>query len=208
MRRYAAITRWATMDKVPGMRGAGSAGPRGGAVRVAGRGDTEAGRNGVTGQARIGVLAALVVALLGFPVGWLWTAIAPRTTYVVAAGKAYLGNPEGQTLIAADGWFAVLAVAAGVCCAVAAYLLAGRFGEFGLLTAVAVGGTAASLLAWRIGHMVGLSAYQHLLRTGRDGVAVRAPLDLHAVGVILLWPLAAVVAFGLLEALDVAGRGR
>jgi hypothetical protein len=162
----------------------------------------------VAGQIRIGALATLAVTLLGVPVGLLWAALAPRTTYLVAAGKAFLGDPEGQTLIAADGWFAVLAAAAGVCCAIAAYVLAGRLGEMGLLAAAAAGGIAASVVAWRIGHLIGLSTYQHLVRTGRDGVAVRAPLELHAVGVILIWPLAAVVAFGLLEALDVAGRDR
>ena len=160
----------------------------------------------MAGQLRIGVPAALVITMLGVPVGLLWTVVAPRTAYIVAAGHAFLGDPETQTLIAADGWFATLTAAAGLFCGIIGYLLAGRLGDMGLLTALAAGGTAAAIVAWRVGHLVGLSAFQHLVRTGRAGVTVRAALDLHATGVIIAWPLIAVIAYGLLEALDLAGR--
>jgi hypothetical protein len=160
----------------------------------------------MAGQLRIGVVATLVVAVLGVPVGLLWTAVAPRTTYVIAGGKAFLGDPESQTLIAADGWFAVLTAAAGLLCGVAAYLLAGRLRDMGLLAGLAAGGTCAGLAAWWVGHLIGLSAFQREVRTGRDGVTAKAALDLHAVGVMIAWPLIALVAYGLLEALDVAGR--
>jgi hypothetical protein len=160
----------------------------------------------MAGQFRIGVAAALVIAILGVPVGWLWTAVAPRTTYIIAGGKAFIGDPEAQTLIAADGWFAALTAAAGLLCGVAAYLLAGRLREMGLLGALAAGGTAAGLVAWWLGHQFGLSAFQHQVRAGRDGATAKAALDLHALGVVVAWPLIAMVVFGLLEALDVAGR--
>jgi hypothetical protein len=161
----------------------------------------------MAGQARIGVAATLLIAVLGLPVGSLWTAIAPRTTYVIAGGKAaFLGDPEAQTMIAADGWFAAVTAAAGLVCGVVAYVLAGRLREKGLLAGLAAGGTAAALLAWWLGHRIGLSAFHHQLRTGRDGTTARAALQLHAAGVVVAWPLIAVLVFGLLEALDVAGR--
>lgn len=160
----------------------------------------------MAGQLRIGVAATLVIAVLGVPAGLLWTVIAPRTTYVIASGKAFLGNPESQTLIAADGWFAVLTAVAGLLCGIVAYVLAGRFRELGLLGALGVGGTAAGLVAWWAGGLVGRSAFQHQVRTARDGTTVKSALDLHAAGVVIAWPLIALVAFGLLEALDVARR--
>ncbi|GAA0323659.1 hypothetical protein NE235_05180 [Actinoallomurus spadix] len=155
---------------------------------------------------RIGLLAALAITVLGVPIGLLWVAIAPRTVYLVSGGKGVLADPESQTLIAADGWFAVLTAAAGLLCGLTAYLLAGRWGEPGLLAGIAAGGAAAAVVAWRLGHLFGASAYDHALRTAGDGARAGAPLGLHAYGVLLAWPLIAVVAFGLLEALDVANR--
>lgn len=160
----------------------------------------------MAGQLRIGVAATLVIAVLGVPAGLLWTTVAPRTTFVIAGGKALLGDPESQTLIAADGWFAVLTASAGVLCAVVAYILAGRLREIGLIAALGVGGAAAGLIAWWVGSMIGRSSFHHQVRTARDGTTVKGALDLHAAGVVIAWPLIAIVVFGLLEALDVARR--
>jgi hypothetical protein len=160
----------------------------------------------MAGQLRIGVAATLVIAVLGVPAGLLWTTVAPRTTYVIAGGKAFLGDPESQTLIAADGWFAVLTALAGLLCGVVAYLLAGRLREIGLLAALAAGGTAAGLIAWWVGSLIGRSSFQHQVRTAHDGTTAKSALDLHAAGVVIAWPLVAIVVFGLLEALDVARR--
>jgi hypothetical protein len=160
----------------------------------------------MAGQLRIGVAAALVIAVLGVPAGLLWTVIAPRTTYLIAGGKKFLGDPESQTLIAADGWFAVLTAVAGLLCGIVAYVAAGRLRELGLLGALGLGGTAAGLVAWWVGSLIGRSAFQHELHTARDGTTAKGALDLHAAGVVIAWPLVALVVFGLLEALDVARR--
>jgi hypothetical protein len=160
----------------------------------------------MAGQLRIGVAATLVIAVLGVPAGLLWTTVAPRTTYVIAGGTKLLGDPESQTLIAADGWFAVLTAVAGLLCGVVAYVLAGRLREIGLLGALGVGGAAAGLIAWGVGGLVGRSSFQHLVHTAKDGTTARGALGLHASGVVIAWPLIAIVVFGLLEALDVARR--
>jgi hypothetical protein len=160
----------------------------------------------MAGQLRIAAAATLVIAALGVPAGLLWTVVAPRTTYVIAGGKAFLGDPESQTLIAADGWFAALTAVAGLLCGIVAYVLAGRLRELGLLGALGVGGTAAGLVAWWVGSLIGRSAFEHQVRTARDGTAAKSALDLHAAGVVIAWPLIALVVFGLLEALDVARR--
>lgn len=154
----------------------------------------------MAGQIRVGVLTALVITGLGVPVGLLWAAIAPRTAYVIMDGKAYLADPETQTLIAADGWFAVLTAAAGVLCGLAGYLLAGRLGELGLLGGVTAGAGAAALVAWQVGQALARTDGRHPAGTGSGGAT--ATLDLRAMGVIVAWPLVAAAAFALLEALD------
>ena len=164
------------------------------------------GRLGMAGQVRVCAVATLIIAILGIPAGLLWSAIAPRTAYVIVGGKALLADPEAQTLIAADGWYATLAAAGGLLCGLVAYLLAGRLKDIGLLAGLAVGGTAAGLIAWRLGHLFGLSAFRHQVRTVKDGTTARAALDLHASGVVIAWPLIALMVYGLLEALDVGGR--
>ncbi len=160
----------------------------------------------MAGQLRICAAATLIIAVLGVLVGLLWTTIAPRTSYVIVGGKSFLADPEAQTLIAADGWYATITAAAGLLCGLVAYILAGRLRDTGLIAGLALGGTAAALIAWRVGHLFGNSAFRHQVRTARDGTTARAALDLHAAGVVISWPLIALVVYGLLEALDVTGR--
>jgi hypothetical protein len=162
-------------------------------------------------QVLTGTVTALVIALLGVPLGLLWQAISPAARYAVVAGKPVLADPETQALISTDGRFAVLAVLSGALCGVGAYLLAGRTArgaDLILVTGLAAGGIAAALVAWRVGHHVGLDTYQRLVARAADGTMVTGTADLHAVGVVVFWPVAAVGAFGLLEAVDLAGRHR
>lgn len=155
---------------------------------------------------RVGALATVVVVLLGLPAGLLWAWLAPHTGYVVIGHQGLVADPETQNLIGADGRFAVITASAGLICAIAAYLLAGRLGEIALLVALAAGGVLAAFVAWRIGHLFGLSHYQHVVKTGADGTRAQGPLGLRAAGLVIIWPLVAVVGFGLMEALDVAKR--
>jgi hypothetical protein len=150
--------------------------------------------------------AVVVLALLGPPIGLLWAEISPRVPYVVVSGHAVLADPENQAMIALDGRFAAISALAGVLCGIAAYAAGGRGRDLPLVLGLAAGCTAAAVLAWRAGHHVGLDAFERLTRRAPDGKAVMGVADLHAVGVVVFWPLLAVVAFGLLEAGDVARR--
>lgn len=144
--------------------------------------------------ARDHVLVALLVigalAVLGVLAGLLWHAIAPRTPYVFNDHMGSYVRPVPSRPIAADGWFAVIALVAGIGCgSLAQGLFHGRLAAAAV--GLAVGGVAASLIAWQVGHWFGAAAYEQAVRTVHDGARLYAPLDVRATGVLTLWPLAA-----------------
>lgn len=139
------------------------------------------------------IVALLVIgalAVLGVFAGLLWHAIAPRTPYVFTDHSGSYVRPVPSRPIAADGWFAVIALVAGIGCGSAAQAL---FHDRLPAAAVglALGGAAASLVAWQVGHWFGADAYEQAVRTVHDGQRLYAPLEVRAKGVLTLWPLAA-----------------
>src|SRR5690606_7669254 len=98
------------------------------------------------------LVTATILALLGVGAGLIWSAVAPPTRYVVGADGPRLADPGTQTLIAADGLFAVITAGAGLVCGILAYAFARRPA---VLLGLAAGGVAASLIAERIGSSAG-----------------------------------------------------
>ncbi len=153
-------------------------------------------------------VTTLVIALPGAPVGLLWQAISPSVRYVVIDGKPVLADPETQNLISTDGRYAILVALAGLVCGAVVYLAAGRGTDAVMAAGLALGGIGAALLAWRVGHHIGLNAFQDAVRGAKDGTFVTGVAELKATGALVFWPIFAVGVFGLCEALDVAGRHR
>ncbi|MDL4821559.1 hypothetical protein [Actinomadura opuntiae] len=145
------------------------------------------------------LVTTAIVTPLGPLAGLLWGNTIPRVGYVVIQGEALVADPEGEGPIGVDGRFALIALSAGLLCGIAAYLAGGRRNDIALLLGLAAGGVAASLLAWKTGHLIGLGHYQDVVRHGRDGATVTGVPDLRAKGVLMAWPLVAVAAYGLLE---------
>jgi hypothetical protein len=140
-----------------------------------------------------------IIALLGIPAGLLWTEISPKVTYIVIQGQAVLAEPEGQGPIAVDGRFALIALVAGLACGAVASLAGGRGNDLPLLFGLAAGGLAASLLAWRLGHQIGLDGFQRAVRRAPDGRMLTGAAQLRATGIVVFWPAVSVAAYGLLE---------
>jgi hypothetical protein len=160
-----------------------------------------------------GLLAALVAALaafaavtagtalLGVAAGFAWAAVAPRPLIVVLGpGAPYVLNQETSAFIVADGWFTLLAVAGGVISGVLGYALAVRRHGAPAMAGILAGGAAAALIARWIGQRSGAAEYHRALALGRPGVLLRAPLMLGGRGALALWPLAAGLAVGGIEA--------
>ncbi|MET8140226.1 hypothetical protein ABZU32_07955 [Sphaerisporangium sp. NPDC005288] len=154
-------------------------------------------------QARDFGLTVVVLALLGIAAGFLWSALAPRTPYVVTKTGPVLADPTTQSLIAADGWFAVITGGAGLACGIVAYLVARKGRPLALLAGLAAGGMLAGWLALSVGTSIGGSIIQAAAVPGSASVGATVNvLSVTARGVLLAWPLVAVAVFGIIESVD------
>jgi imidazolonepropionase-like amidohydrolase len=140
--------------------------------------------------------AAMIVLLASLPLGALmglvWERVAPKAHWMVQGGGAVLSEVEQSDFVAADGWFAVLGAVAGLLCGTIAFVLfRGRTRT--LPIGLAAGGILGSLVAWRLGQALGPGPIgSH--RGAPDGSTFDGPLDLRAEGVLLSWPIAALLA--------------
>ncbi|NYI07126.1 hypothetical protein [Allostreptomyces psammosilenae] len=149
---------------------------------------------------RTGGVIAGAVALLGLLLGVAWWWLAPAVPlYSLGADGAVGADPESERAIAQDGWFVLLAAAAGLVsgCAAHWYRRRGAAAVLGL----AVGSLLGSLLGWRLGVLLGpgTDVAARAAEVG-EGELFDAPLELHAPGALLIWPAIAVVAFLILTA--------
>lgn len=103
----------------------------------------------------VGLAVALVVAATGFPLGWLWSVLAPHTPAVMTDQGAVYADPEGEQPVGAEGTYVFLTLGAGIVLAVLAWVLLRRYRGVGALLALAFGGGGAGVLAWWWGHRIG-----------------------------------------------------
>lgn len=150
------------------------------------------------------------VAVAGFPLGLLWSLIAPDVPLVLVEGGLAYAETQPEQQIAADGWFAILSVPFGVAVAAAGWLLARRQRGSAGLAAVTVGAVLAALAAWWLGRQVGLAGYESTLAAAEPGDQLGRPPDLAAAeigwwppritGVLLVPATVAAAAYTLLAA--------
>ncbi|MQA04678.1 MAG: hypothetical protein GEV07_18825 [Streptosporangiales bacterium] len=142
--------------------------------------------------ADLGTGAAVVVVLgvLGGAGGFVWHLVAPRTEYVVTDGGRLFAEQIPQAPIAADGWFAIIALVAGIATGSLVQTFCYRR-MLGAVLGLGVGAVLAAVVMWRVGHWFGVADYAAAVASASDGTKVLAPLDVRAKGVLTLWPLAA-----------------
>lgn len=140
-------------------------------------------------------LTFVLTAVAGIGGGLVWAAIAPRALFrVTGPGAATVVNPETSAFIAADGWFCVVGVAAGLLCGLAGYLAVVRRRGAPAVAALIAGSFGASLIAWWLGQSIGLSGFRAGLMAGHRGAVAAAPLTLGAHSAVVCWPFGAALA--------------
>ncbi|GII90347.1 hypothetical protein [Sinosporangium siamense] len=142
-------------------------------------------------------VTVFVLAVLGVIAGFVWAATAPRTLFVSGPDGDVPADPTTQTLIAADGWFAVVTGLLGLASGIVGHVLS-RKRPLPVVVGLAVGGMGASLLTFGVGRVVCLSAPVQLA-AGPTGTTTTAHLVLTAHGVLMAWPFLAVGVFFAIE---------
>jgi hypothetical protein len=147
-------------------------------------------------------VAALIVgamALAGAPIGLLWSWLSPSVPVINAGQNGIVVNdPSPEEYIAADGWFTLIGFGFGLLAAVIIWLVLRRDRGPALLLGVAFGGLASSAVAWGIGRLIGLGAWNDWQKSSGPGDTYNAPPNLHAHGALLVTAFAAVIVTTLL----------
>jgi hypothetical protein len=140
-----------------------------------------------------------LVTLLGAPVAFLWRAFAPRTEILHTASGPQPVAPESNQLFAVDGRYVVVTLLAGLLCGVIGWTLLRRRGPAGPI-ALAAGATIAALVTKAVGGRLVVDRYLYNFCHGRDVqcLVYSGTLRLNAIAAIVVWPLAAMVAFAAL----------
>jgi hypothetical protein len=146
------------------------------------------------GDLRAAALVVVVAAVLGAPVGAIWAVTGPHASVAVTGEGAVIADHRQEAFIAADGTFAAIAIVTGLVLGIAAYLWRRRRGPW-MTIGVALGGLAGAYVAWKVGHRVGLPAYERHLAGEPGGAAFDRPVDLRARGALFLQPVVAVIVY-------------
>lgn len=145
---------------------------------------------------------ALAVLVTGPLVGLVWRLVAPLPALQVRDSAVFPADGSVESAVAADGWFAVTTGAAGLACAVAVFAVA-RWARLGALVGLTVGGSLAALVSWQVGTRLGPDDVSGTRTSAADGTLLDGPLRLSATGVLMTWPLIAVIVwFALVAGLE------
>ncbi|GLI01158.1 DUF2567 domain-containing protein [Phytohabitans aurantiacus] len=130
----------------------------------------------------VAALVAVVLAVLGAPLGLLWKAVAPGVPMVKTAEGARLVDPQPEEFVAADGWFTLLGLGFGVVAAIVLWMVLRRYRGPAMMAGIAVGTVGAGLVAWWLGSKLALNDFDQVVAAAQVGQALSRPPDLRAGG--------------------------
>jgi len=142
---------------------------------------------------RSSVRLVLVLALAGVVAALLWWWLTPRADFrITHDGPVVIGNPSEELLVASDAIFALIMVAFGLVAGAAAWFLRRRRGV-AVVLALAVGGCAMAVVAWRFGELLG--AGPSAAQLADVGGIVTSPLRLRSLPALAVGPFGALLAY-------------
>ena len=151
------------------------------------------GRRELRADLRSSLLLVLALALAGVPAGLLWWGLAPRADFrITDAGPAVIGNPSQELLVGDDVVFALVLAGLGLLAGAAAWWLRRRRGV-ATVVALALGATAAAVVAWQLGELLGVGPTEAQLAD--VGARVTTPLRLGSLPALAVAPFTAVLAY-------------
>jgi hypothetical protein len=140
------------------------------------------------------LLVAVYVVLTGPIVGLLWSAAGPKLQLFRALGGS---GGAWDAEAGADVHFGLLCIAAGAVCAAVAVLL--RMDGPGAVAGLAAGGLGAAFVADRVGYLLNRGDTLDLLHTRSVSLGLLSQYGIdpffkvRALGVVVAWPMAALV---------------
>lgn len=143
--------------------------------------------------------AALLAVLCGPLMGTLWWVLAPTISYEVRDDGVFANPDAPNDWFGADGWFLVLGAAFGLVLGLATFWRRGDHPVCSLL-GLAVGAAGAAGLARWVGGVLGPSAVADQLEGASTGDLLMAPLEVSALGVLVVPALVAVTGFAAMVA--------
>ena len=152
-------------------------------------------------SARRAAAETVIVSLaVGLVMGVVWRAVAPEVVVEVSDGDPALFPLQARRLFGLEASFAVLGAAAGMLVALVMFTRH-RHRPLATLTGLASGGVLGSIVAWRLGALLGPGSLEGRVDGAPDGTLLPLPLELRATGVLLVWSVVAVVVVLVLNAL-------
>jgi len=140
------------------------------------------------------LITCALFVLAGVLGGWLWSEFADPPAFEVLRHGAIMGEEAAGQQFGVDVTYAVV----GLALSVPLGLLTGwRWHRVGWPQAVAcaVGAGIAAVVAWRLGIVLGPSNPSDLISSAAVHDLLPEQLDVHAKGMLLAWPVGALVGF-------------
>lgn len=133
-----------------------------------------------------------VFVLAGVGSGLVWPHLVPQVQMVMTdVGPFPLSEAEAGQLMAMDGTYAALAGILGLLLGTTLFMIFQRRGP-AVVVAMAIGAGLAAALALTVGsYLAGGELVLAWQPHAEVGTELAAPLGLHAYGVMLIWPIAA-----------------
>lgn len=143
------------------------------------------------------MLLALVAGVLG---GFLWSWLTPLPTFLVGDDMIATITERGNTtVVASDVTFSLITGAIGLMLGALAWMILHRQGWVVIVVPL-VASFAASLVAWRVGLLVGQAGFSERLASAEAGDVVPIDLALRSLSALIVGPFFAITPIMLMAA--------